>query len=298
MRKLGVLCAVLALCVLPARAEPMGSPEIIEILEIQGEITPMTAASVADSVRAYNDNPKVKGVVLVVNSPGGGVGASAAVYEELGKLRVPVVGWCDAVCASGGLYALMAPSVKHIMIRSETVTGSVGVIVQVARYNRLLEWAKVDFETYKSGELKDVGNPTRALQEPESRYLQSIVDDLAQRFYAVVDKARPAIKDWTAVKSARIFIGKQAIEAGLVDSLGSKEDAIKKAKELSGSKLVFTREELKKMSKAAESSTYYRAPSMPEPSTALDDLRWLVGQLKEIRAGQSVSFEYRMPYRF
>lgn len=297
MRKASWMLGLLALFALPVGAEPMGNPEIIEILELQGEIGPGTAVSIADSVRGINENPKVRGVVLVVNSPGGGVAASAAVYEELGKLKVPVVGWCDAVCASGGLYALMAPSVKHIMVRSETVTGSVGVIAQVARYNRLLEWAKVDFETYKSGELKDVGNPTRAAQEPESRYLQAIVDDLAQRFYGVVAKARPAVKDWPTVKSARIFIGQQAIEGGLADSLGSKEDAIKKAKELSGSKLVFTREELKKMSKAAESSTYYRAPAAPEP-TVLDDFRWLIGQLKEVRAGQSVSFEYRMPYRF
>lgn len=272
-------------------------PDILEVVELTGEIGDSAVTRMQQLVESIEGNPRVRAVLLVVDSPGGGAIASANLYEELGRIKVPVVGWCSNVCASGAIYALMAPSVKYIAVRNEAISGSVGVIANVARFYRLLDWAKIDVETYRSGSLKDAGNPTRATEDAERAYIQSIIDELAGRFYRVVEKGRPAIKDWDSIKSARIYIGDQAVDIGLADSVMTRTEATRKAKELSGAKLIYTREELKKMSKAAEGpvtdSWRYGAPTGP-----YGDLPWLVEQLKEIRQGSSVRFEYRMPWRF
>lgn len=289
-----MLRALLLLVALwPVAAGANQTPDIVEIMEVSGVIDSATVAQVVRQVEAINENPKVKAVVLVMDSPGGGAVASAALYEELGKARVPVVGWCNSVCASGAIYALMAPTVKYIYVRRETISGSVGVIAQVARFHELLKWAKVEVETYRSGDLKDAGNATRPREEREKEYLEGIIKELAERFYGVVAKSR-RITDWKQVKTGRIFIGDEAVKIGLVDAVGDRAQAIKKAKELSGSAVIFTRDELKKMSKAAEAGGAYFVAPKPEQG----DWPWLIELLKEIRRGESITFEYRMPYRF
>lgn len=278
----------------PQTEVSMGKPDIIEVIDIQGEIGEFTATAIAGTVEKINDNKQVKGVLLIVNSPGGGAVASSNVYEELSKIKVPVVAWCSSVCASGGLYVMMAPSVKYVALRNESISGSVGVVMNVTRFHRLLEWAKIDNETFKSGVLKDAGNPTREMSSADRKYLQSIIDELAERFYAVVAKSR-TIKDWNAVKSARIFIGKQAVDVGLADGVMTRDQAVRKVKELSGSKLIFTRDEMKKISTMAHDPGYEVPQTEPK---YLTDISFLVDMLKEIKAGESVTIEYKMPYKF
>jgi len=259
------LAAFVALSATPAAAQSV-RPDILEIIEISGEITESTARTLAAQVENVNETAKVRAVLLVVNSPGGGVGASSAVYEEISKLKAPVVGWCDGVCASGGMYVLMAPSVKYIALRPETVAGSIGVIASSTRFNRLLDKLYIDNDTYKSGTLKDAMSPTRGATEEDRKYIQGIVDHLAENFYAIVGGARK-ITDWPAVKSARIFIGRQAVQVGLVDAVLTRDAAIQRAKSLSGSKVIYTREELKKMSTAAdERAPRYGYKLGPPPS--------------------------------
>lgn len=282
----------------PALAQ--SKPDIVEIIEVSGEIGQGTASAMRAQVEKINEQPRIKAVVLVMDSPGGGALASSALYEAIAEIKAPVVAWCQYMCASGGLYAVMAPSVKRLLIRSDTITGSVGVVAQVARFNRLLSWAMVDIETHKSGSLKDAGNPTRAAADEDRKYLQSIIDELAVKFYAVVEKGRPGIKPdgWAQIKTARVFIGDSAVRIGLADGIGSRDDAIKKAKELSGSKLIFTREELKKMSKDANDTTVYMGPTVQPQMAGLGDVAWVIEQMKEIRQGESITFHYRMPMRF
>ena len=274
-------------------------PDILEVVNINGEIDQGTASSIATSVDGINANPKIKAVLLVIDSPGGSVTASSAIYEDLSRLKVPVVAWCQSVCAFGGVYVMMAPSVKYIAIRTETITGSVGVIMQMMRYNRLLEFIKVDPKTYRSGPLKDAGNPTRASEAAEETYLQGIVTELAGRFYALVKKARPKISadGWKELKTARILIGPDAVKLGLVDAVATREQAEAKAKELSKSKTIYTRDELKKMSSAADAPPSFHAPDL-NVAMALQDVHWLVKTTKEIMAGETVRFAYRMPYSF
>jgi protease-4 len=290
---IAALVASLAVLASPAFAQ---KADILETISITGEINSGTSEQVSKQVDQINENSKVKAVILVLDTPGGGATASAQIYEDLSRIKVPVVAYCQSMCASGGVYSMVAPSIKFIAIRTETVTGSVGVIMHSMRYNRLLEWAHIDAETYRSGNLKDAGNPTRAREAAEQAYLQSIIDGLAKNFYAVVAKARPKITDWDAIKSARVFIGKDAVDVGLVDAIMSREEVEKKAKDLSGSKNIFTRDELKKMSAAADTPTTYHT-ALPEPRSAFGDVPWLIETAKEILSGQTVKIEYRLPYR-
>ena len=286
--------ALLALCfALPAFAQ---RPDLLEVVEISGEISESTASQVSQAVEAINENPKIKAVLLIVKSPGGGVSASAEIYAALSRLKAPVVGWCDYLCASGGIYVMMSPGVKFVALTDQAITGSVGVMAQITRFNRLLEWLKIDNDVYKSGGLKSAGNPTQEPTEAERKYLQGLVDEFASRFYGVVRKARPKLTDWEGIKSARIFIGEEAVKAGLVDAVMDRAGAIKKAKELSGSKNIYTREELKKMSRAADDRSSYGFS--PSPIPVFGDVPWLIEALKEIRRGETVRFSYRMPYEF
>lgn len=277
----------------------MGKPDIIEVMELRGEISRGTADAVKAQVEKINENPKIKAVLLIVDTPGGGATASAMIYAELAKLKMPVIGFCEYICASGGMYALMSPSVKFIAVGDETVAGSIGVIAHLTRYYRLLEWAKIDTETYKSGEKKDYGNPARAATENERKAFQSLVDELAQKFYGVVEAARPKA-DMAAIKPAGIFIGQAAVKVGLADAVMTREQAIAKAKELSGSKMSFTREELSKMAKAASETTAYKqeVPSPQMQISWMGDLHTVVEMLQEIRGGESVQVLYRMPVKF
>ena len=294
-RWLSVALAFLLIGAAPAWA--VEKPDILEVLSITGELRDGLADRLREQIEKLNDNKRVKAVLLEVDSPGGGVLATDAAYEELGKLKVPVVAWCNNECASGGYYVLMTPSVKFIAMREVTITGSVGVLAEITRFHRLLEWAKIDPETYTSGNLKDAGNPTKIRTEVERAYIQSIIDHLATRFYTLV-QGKMALKPEAleSVKTGRIFFGEEAVKLGLAHGILSRDAALKKAKELSGSKEIFTREELKKMATEAqgESGSRYQAP-LAQP---FGDVPWLIEALKEIRHGESIRFEYRMPYKF
>jgi len=260
-----------------------GNYDQVATITINDDINDNIVVMVTSQVEAINKNPKVKAVVLILNTPGGGVIASSIVYEELSKIKVPVVVWCEYMCASGGMYIAMAPSVKYIAIRQDTITGSIGVIMQIARYNRLLNWAKIDAETYKSGSLKDAGSGTKAGDAAERAYLQSIVNSMAARFYTIVGTSRN-IKDWNAVKSARIFIGDEGIKVGLVDGIMTKDQVYEKAKELSGYSHL----------------TYNYGPAVigPEKNVSTESLNFALELVKEIKEGSVARFSYIMPYKF
>lgn len=295
LRFLAALLAAFTLSFPPVVAA-QSLPDLLEVIEVTGEINDSTAIQVQESVDRINNNAKVKAVLLVVDSPGGGVIATASTYQALTKLKPPVVGWCRGMCASGGMYILMAPSVKFIAASDEAIAGSIGVVMENTRFNRLLDKLMVDNEVFKSGDLKTAGSRTQPMSDPERKYLQSLVNDFAETFYAVVKRARPGITDWKEIKSARVFIGDKAVRAGLIDEIMDKDKAIERAKKLSKSERIFTREELKKMSRAADDRPAYSVPDMPVKMIA--DLPWLIDALKELRSGETIRFSYKLLMRF
>lgn len=294
-------------CLLMLPAHAADKPAILEEIKMVGEVGgAIDAADIAKQVEAITENQRVKAVFVTVNSPGGGVLESAAIYEELSKIKVPVVVWCDQLCASGGEFIAMSPSVQFIAVRDGTLCGSIGVIMHVTRYYRLLDWAKIDAEVYKSGRKKDEGSGSRAPDDQEKADLQATIAGLAGDFYARVEKARgEKVKPHMAdIKNAGIYFGAECVKVGLADAVMTKEQAMKKAKELSGATSIFSRSELKKMSKdaddgKADNSIWTGSNDGPLPQAAvraLGDLHYLVDLVKEIHGGASAMLEYRMPY--
>ncbi|MDX1795665.1 MAG: signal peptide peptidase SppA [Hydrogenovibrio sp.] len=181
----------------------------------------------------------IKTVLLKINSPGGGVTTSDILYHELlafkkrtgKKLYVQMMD----VAASGGYYISMAAD--HIQAHPTTVTGSVGVITILPEISELTKKIGVEVKTFKTGPYKDTGSPFRKYTKADEAELQGLVDQMAQRFYRVVEKNRQLTDQvMQQVKTAQVYTGEEAWKIGLVDSLGYLSDATQKACELGGAK--------------------------------------------------------------
>lgn len=182
----------------------------------------------------------VAAVLLRINSPGGGVTASEAMYREVMRFKArsgkPVVAVLMDVAASGGYY--LACSADTIVAYPTTVTGSVGVILQTIGVGPALARIGVQSEALTSGPNKDAGNPLGSLDEGEREVLQAMVDDFYVRFVEVVRTRRPNISpdDLNTVTDGRVVSGARAAELGLVDATGDVYDAFVAAKQSAGLK--------------------------------------------------------------
>jgi protease-4 len=168
-----------------------------------------------------------RGILLRVESPGGAVGSSQEIYGALKRLRdkgMPLVVSFGNVAASGGYYAALAG--EKIFANPGTLTGSIGVIFQFPEIERLLDKTGISLQTVKSGALKDVGNPARKPTPGELLYLQNVIDDTYAQFLEDVAANRGMAPDsLRPFADGRIFTGRQALRAGLVDTLGGLDDA-------------------------------------------------------------------------
>jgi protease-4 len=203
-----------------------GTGGTLAVVELKDEI--LSSENIVRQFKKYRENPSVKGIVFRIESPGGGVSASQEIYEEVKKTRdsgKPVVVSMGSVAASGGYY--VSCGATKIVANPGTVTGSIGVISQFMNFNQLMGKVGVGTTTVKSGKFKDTGNPYREMTEEEKKYFQETIDDVYQQFLSVVETERKIPHD-AAKKLAdgRIFTGKKAYEVGLVDTLGTYEDAI------------------------------------------------------------------------
>jgi protease IV len=207
----------------------------VAVLDLEGII--FDSKDFTDQLKEYGNRSGVKAVVLRVNSPGGGVAASQEIYEAVKKVRTEgkkkVVVSMSSVGASGAYY--VACAADKIFANPGTITGSIGVIAEWYNYGDLLEWAKLKSIVFKSGELKDAGSPTRPLTEKEKAYFQSLVNNMFNQFVTAVATGRHM--DESIVRKladGRVFTGQEAKSNGLVDELGTLQDAIAAAAKLSG----------------------------------------------------------------
>ena len=188
------------------------------------------------------DDSNVKAVVVRINSPGGGVTASDIMYGKLRQFsddkKVPVIAVLEDVGASGAYY--VACGADRIIAHPTSVVGSIGVMVQTFSFSGTMEKLGIDAKAVTSGPRKDMASPLKPLDKEDLAILQNMVDEYYKRFLDVVARGRPGMKA-DAVKAladGRVFTGEQAKANGLVDDLGSVDDAIDLAKEKSGSKRV------------------------------------------------------------
>jgi protease-4 len=209
--------------------------ECVGVVEVKGLIA--DSRETIKQLHVFRDNDKVKAIVLRIDSPGGVVGPTQEIYEEVGKLtsKKKVVVSMGSVAASGGYYIAMPASM--IFANPGTVTGSIGVLMQLSNIEGLL--GKIGLKSYvlKSGKYKDAGSPVRALTKDDRAILQGVVDNMKGQFVKAVAKGRKLPMDEVArVADGRIFSGEQALNLKLVDRLGNLQDAIAEAGKMGGIK--------------------------------------------------------------
>jgi protease-4 len=184
-----------------------------------------------------SDREEVKAFVLEIRSPGGSVGASQDLFGQIKRLREeddrPVVAWIGDVGASGGYY--VALGADSILALPGSMTGSIGVILQLPHAEELLKKMGVGIEVVKSGEYKDMGSIARSLSEEERAVLEELVNDVYEQFVAAVVENRDLTREEVMrVADGRVISGKRAQELGLVDGLGTLQEAIDRAAGMAG----------------------------------------------------------------
>lgn len=184
----------------------------------------------------------VKAVILRINSPGGGVVASELMHDEVSYFKKstgkPIVALLMDVAASGGYY--VACACDKIVAQPSTVTGSIGVIMQMFDVSGTMEMIGVSADAITSGAYKAAGSPFRKLRDEERALFQEIVDDMYERFVKVVDSGRPDLTQEAVRKLAdgRIFTAGQALEHGLIDGIASMRQTIEDLKKRVGVKKI------------------------------------------------------------
>jgi protease-4 len=196
----------------------------------------ISSEDIVRQFKRYRENSSIRAIIFRVESPGGGVAASQEIYEEVRKTRdagKPVVVSMGAIAASGGYYVSCGAS--KIVANPGTLTGSIGVIIQYLQFKDLMNKIGVGETTIKTGKFKDSGSPFRKMTEEERRYFTTVVDDVYDQFVDVVASERKLDrKKVLKYADGRIFTGRQALQYGFVDTLGTMEDAVKIAAVMAG----------------------------------------------------------------
>lgn len=207
----------------------------IAVLDVDGIID--DDQEFLEDLRRFRDDPSVKGYVVNINSPGGVVAPSQSIYQELRRIRaedeVPVVASIGGVGASGGYYIALAAD--SIFALPGSITGSIGVIIEIPDASELMAKVGVRMQTVMSAEHKDVGSPFRPLGEGDRAILDSLVLDVYGQFVDVVAVERNLERALVEqVADGRILSGRQALEQRLIDALGNRRDALAAAGRMAG----------------------------------------------------------------
>ncbi len=207
----------------------------IALVRVEGVI--LDAQTTIGELKRFSENPSIKAIVLRIDSPGGGVVPSQEIHDAVKRIRSKnnkaVIASMGSVAASGGYY--IAAATDRIVANPGTLTGSIGVIMETANVEGLLQKIGVEGVVIKSGKYKDVGSPLRKMTEEERGLMQAVMDDVHKQFIEAVAEGRSI--EWPvaqALADGRVFTGRQAKAAKLVDELGDLEDAIQLAAEVAG----------------------------------------------------------------
>ncbi len=200
----------------------------IALVKIEGVI--LDSREIIEELKEYNSNESVKAILLRIDSPGGAVAPSQEIYEEVKKIRdegkKKIVTSMGSVAASGGYY--IASVSDKIVANPGSITGSIGVIMELANVSGLMKKVGVESVIIKSGKYKDIGSVFRAMTKEERDLLQGLMDDVHDQFIEAVAVGRDIEKEQLIpIADGRVFTGRQARELGLVDEIGNMQDAIR-----------------------------------------------------------------------
>jgi len=223
---------ILVFAHLTGRPTPFPSGDRIGVIQVVGPI--ISSDKINRDLIRFREDPSIKAIILRVDSPGGGVGPSQEIHDEVAKTvkEKPVVVSMASVAASGGYY-IAAPA-SSIVANPGSLTGSIGVIMEFTNIEDLLDKVGLRTNVIKSGPHKDIGSPVRPMEESDRAILQNIIQDVHNQFIDAVAEGRGMERDVAAqLADGRIYTGKQAFDLGLVDRLGNLQAAVDVAAELS-----------------------------------------------------------------
>ncbi|ULA59770.1 MAG: putative Peptidase S49, signal peptide peptidase SppA [Nitrospira sp.] len=207
----------------------------VALIRIEGVI--LDAQATISELKHYSENPLVKAIVLRIDSPGGGVVPSQEIHDAVKRVKnksnKAIIASMGTVAASGGYY--IAAATDRIIANPGSLTGSIGVIMEMANFEGLMKKVGVEGVVIKSGRFKDVGSPLRKMSDEERKLLQAVMDDVHQQFIqAVADGRSLDVSDVEPLADGRIYTGRQAKDARLIDELGDLDDAIHIAADIAG----------------------------------------------------------------
>ncbi len=229
----GVALLILSSLFLPDLDLP--GEDRIALIRVEGAI--LDSHQTVTELKRFGKSPAVKAIVLRIDSPGGGVVPSQEIHDAVKRVRdkhkKKVVASMGSVAASGGYY--IAAATDHIVANPGTLTGSIGVIMELANLEGLFKKVGVKSIVIKSGRYKDLASPFRELSTGDRRILQSVLDDVHHQFIQAVAEGRSLpVNVVKPLADGRIFTGRQAKDVNLVDELGNLDDAIQVAADLAG----------------------------------------------------------------
>lgn len=214
---------------------PLSVGKKVALVRVEGPI--LDARQTIKDIKKYAADSSVKAIVLRVDSPGGAVAPSQEIYEEVKKAAKQkyVVASMGSIAASGGYY--ISAAATKIYANPGTLTGSIGVIMEIPNVQGLMDKIGIKTQIIKSGRHKDMASAFREMDEEDRLILQGVIDDVHVQFMEAVAEGRNLdMQKVRELSDGRIFTGKQALSLGLVDELGNIEDAIDGAAKLAGIK--------------------------------------------------------------
>lgn len=201
----------------------------IAVVEVEGVI--MQAKPTIEKLLKAEKDKKIKAILLRVNSPGGAVGPTQEIYEEIRRIDQdvkPVYASFGAVSASGGYY--IGAACRKIYANAGALTGSIGVIMNFMDLSKVYEWAKVKPEVIKAGKYKDIGSAARSMTDEERLLMTEMIENVHEQFIMDIYKVREkkikgGLDGLREYAQGQIYSGQGAVERGLVDELAGLYEA-------------------------------------------------------------------------
>ncbi len=178
---------------------------------------------IVEQIEAANDDSNVEGLLMKLNTPGGEVVPSDDIRRAVVDFEGPVIAYTTDVCGSGGYW--IASGCDELVARDASLVGSIGVIGSRVNAADLADRLGISYERFAAGDYKDAGVPLREFDDDERAYLQGLIDDFYGQFVERVAEGRDLSEAEVRATEARVYLGEEALDLGLVDSLGTREDA-------------------------------------------------------------------------
>jgi len=197
----------------------------IGVIEIEGVIR--DSKDIVSEMERFRERDDIKGLILRIDSPGGAVGPSQEIYREVRRLREKkkVFACFGSLGTSGAYY--VGSGAERIYANPSTITGSIGVVLTYMDAEGLLRKLGIRAGSIKSGEFKDIGSPLRGMREEEKTYLSSLLREIHETFIKDVAEGRGMdVGKVRHLADGRIFTGLTAKKLGLVDRIGTFQEAL------------------------------------------------------------------------